>query len=200
MSRVLPASRGISLVEVLIAVAIVGVLASIAVPALLGARRHANQTAAMASLRAVADAQQVYAASCAAGAYASRLSHLAEPPAGGGEGFLAPDLAASDRVVKSGYVITMARGSDGTEANQDSCNGISAADLTSSFFATAVPESPVAGSMHYWTGVSGIVFASRQPIVSTLGQAEPAGAQPAGGMGDRPLRRRNAELPHLDVR
>jgi prepilin-type N-terminal cleavage/methylation domain-containing protein len=178
-------SRGLSLVEILIVLAVVGVLASITVPALMSARRYANQASAVASLSAIADAQQTYASSCANGSFASRLSQLAEPPAGGGEAFLSPDLAAADRVVKSGYEITMGGGSDGGPVDAAACNGIAGAELTSSFFATAEPTSPSSGSEHYWVGVSGVVFAGGQPIVSTLGQADPPGARPVGNSADQ---------------
>jgi prepilin-type N-terminal cleavage/methylation domain-containing protein len=156
------ACRGITLIEVLVAVAIVGVLASITVPALLSARRHANQASAVASLRAVVAAEQAFAATCGSGYFASRLSQLADPPSPGSEGFLAPDLAAADRVSKSGYDFSLFAGSDGTSGNRDSCNGFAAAELTSSFVAT------------------GTIYMGSQPIASTLGHDDPAGAQPVG--------------------
>jgi prepilin-type N-terminal cleavage/methylation domain-containing protein len=174
------ACRGITLIEVLVAVAIVGVLASITVPALLSARRHANQASAVASLRAVVAAEQAFAATCGSGYFASRLSQLADPPSPGSEGFLAPDLAAADRVSKSGYDFSLFAGSDGTSGNRDSCNGFAAAELTSSFVATGTPQSPAAGTVYYWVGVSGNIYMGSQPIASTLGHDDPAGAQPVG--------------------
>ena len=175
-----------TLIEVLIAVAIVGVLASIAVPALLSARRHANQTSAVASLRAVVDAEQAFATTCGSGYFASRLSQLADPPSPGGDGFLAPDLAATDRVTKSGYEFRLMAGSDGTSGTRDSCNGVDASELTSSFVATATPQSPAAGTLYYWVGVPGIIYMGSQPIASTLGHLDPAGAWPVGdGLGSR---------------
>ena len=93
--RLVSGCRGVTLIELLMAVAIVGVLASIAVPALLSARRHANQTSAVASLRAIAAAEEAFATTCANGFFASRLSQLADPPAPRQEAFLSPDLAAS---------------------------------------------------------------------------------------------------------
>jgi prepilin-type N-terminal cleavage/methylation domain-containing protein len=199
MDRVCRTCRGVTLIEVLTAMAIVGVLASIAVPALMSTRRHANEMSAIASLRAIADAQHAFTAACAHGAFASRLSQLAAPATGGSEGFLAPDLARRDRVVKSGYLITLARGGDGQPAAVDACNGVPAADLTTSFFATAAPEAPGSGTLYFWVGVTGTIFQSPHPIVSTAGQANPAGAEPAGNQAGRPGRRRTSEAPHLDV-
>jgi prepilin-type N-terminal cleavage/methylation domain-containing protein len=172
-----------TLVEILIVVAIIGVLTSIAVPALMSARRHATEAATAASMHAIADAQHVFAASCAGGSFATKLSQLGRPPSGGGEAFLSADLSATDSVEKSGYIYTLDGGSDGVPAPRDACNGVRAEELSTSFYATATPDSsvPGAGTMHYWIGVQGTLFASSQAISSTLGDSDPPGAQALGG-------------------
>src|SRR4051812_7268671 len=106
--------HGFTLIEVLIVVAILGVLAAIGTAQLLRAKVASNEASAISSLRVINSAEATFAGSCGGQGYATSLEALSTPPAPSSQSFISADLTTTG-ILKSGFVFTVTADAGATE-------------------------------------------------------------------------------------
>ena len=138
-------SKGFSLIELLIVVAIILIIAAIAIPNLLRSRIAANQASAVGSLRTLNTAEVTYSSTYNSG-FSSTLAYL-EPGAGTNPSSTAAGLIDSVLALgsKSGYSFTYSPGAS------DSTGRIN------TYGFTAVPITSSTGTNYYYTDQSGVI-------------------------------------------
>ena len=167
--RLRPGAAGFTLVELLIVVAIIGVLASVSMALYRNARVRGNEAGAIASLRAINDAQFAYAQACGNQRFAPTLVSLGTPMPTTGRGFLSPDLVSSDPLVHQGYQVAMA-GTVLTDHTR-SCTGDAP---LSAYQVTADPVNPgLSGIRFFGTNTDRAIF---EDIATFVGNMPESGA------------------------
>ena len=163
-------SRGFSLIELLIVVAILLIIAAIAIPNLLRSRIAANQASAVGSLRTLNTAEITYATTYNTG-YTSTLGDLGPPAAGTNPVATAAGLvdevlagtaggagSAATTSAKSGYQFTYAAGATDTSGR------------INTYSITATPISVgTTGTNFYFTDQSGVI---RQNSTAVAGSSD----------------------------
>jgi prepilin-type N-terminal cleavage/methylation domain-containing protein len=153
---------GFTLVELLIVVAIIGVLASVSMALYRSARVRAGEATALATLHAINQAQFAYAQLCGNQRYAPTLAALATPMPTSGQPFVSPDLGV-DPLAKNGYQFTMA-GTPVTEPIQ-TCTGITPLE---SYQVTAEPLRPgLSGNRFFATNTDRVVYEDAEKTFAT---------------------------------
>jgi type IV pilus assembly protein PilA len=139
-------NRGFSLLELLIVVAIILIIATIAIPSLLRSRQAANESGAVANLRTINTAQVTYLSTN--GNYGT----LANLSSGG----LIDDRFSADGLTVGGYVYTLYGG-----GSQD--------------YAVSAIVSGTSGRYNYYSGPDGVVRYHSAATGESLPTGEAAG-------------------------
>lgn len=148
---------GFTLVEVMIVLAVVGVLASILYPNLLRARADAYAGAVKLALRTLAQACESYRASHNPSTYPGSLAELTAPPTP----YLTPsiDTATTGRAYE-GYLFFYVLG-DGVQP------------IPSMYYAYAVPAAPgITGSTTFYVDETGVIRAGPYPCTFTRAEMQ----------------------------
>ena len=169
--RIIRTAAGFTLIELLVVLAIVALLASAATAGYRQSRIRAAEASTLTSLNAINQAQFIYMQSCGKQRYAPTLVALGMPAPGDEHGFVSADLAVSDPLPKSGYIIQMA-GTPATEGDQ-TCTGLVP---LSGYQITADPAIPgTTGTHFYGTNGDRVIYEDLESFQNKMPETGPPG-------------------------
>ena len=142
--------KGFSLIELLIVVAIIGIIAAIAIPNLLASRRAANESAAVGTLRTIVSAESTYQST-----KGNNTTYANQAALKGMK--LIDDIVGDPAQEKAGYKYAVDTDLDDTV-----------------FDATATSQRETTGSKSYFTNEAGVIYFGSTFNVPPTCSADPA--------------------------
>ncbi len=154
--------QGFSLIELLIVVAIIGIIAAIAIPNLMASRRAANEGSAVATMRTLTSAEATYQSTSGTGNYTDlaglNTANLVDSA-----------VSSSGTTPKSGYVF------DATKTD-------SSATAAATFNATGAPASSTGlsatGSRFFGANETGVIYQSTAAVTFAADRSASSPATP----------------------
>jgi type II secretory pathway pseudopilin PulG len=166
---------GFTLIDLLFVIALIGVLASMAIPGLMRARGAAQASSALGTLRVVNSAQLTYAISCGLGFYSPDFPTLGVPPPNNTEGYLPSELSGGFTFEKSGYTFSLA----GTPLGgaPATCNGLQAGSASPGYAVVADPLDPNGALGRYFgTNADGLIYEDTASLAMTMPESGAPGS------------------------
>jgi prepilin-type N-terminal cleavage/methylation domain-containing protein len=157
---------GFTLIDMLFVVALIGLLASMAIPGLMRARGAAQAGSALGSLRVIGSAELSFAITCGLGFYSPDLPTLGVAPPGSVEAFLPSDMSSAATFIKSGYNFSLA--ATPLAGAPATCNGLGAGQSAPGYAAVADPLDPGATPRFFGTNSEGVVFQHNATLSLTM--------------------------------
>lgn len=176
-SKRIRGDAGFTLIDMLFVVALIGLLASLAIPGLMRARGAAQASSALGSLRVINSAELTFALTCGLGFYSPDLPTLGIAPPGNPEAFLPVEMTSGSTFSKSGYTFSLLGTPLGTAPA--TCNGLGVGSASPGYAAGADPVDPAISLPRFFgTNSDGVVYQNNATLSATMPEFGP----PVGGV------------------